>query len=171
MKKAYLLSGEPGSGKTTIIKDVLSKIGKSAGGFYTEEIRTQGIRQGFRVVTLDGKNATLAHSSIRSPYRVSKYGVDIDSMDEVAIPAIREAIRSSDIVVIDEIGKMELFSSSFRDAVVEALESDKKVLGTIMLAFDPWVAEIKRRAEVEIIPLTKVNRGEVSDLVSAWLES
>jgi len=171
MKKACLLSGEPGSGKTTIIKEVLSKVGKSAGGFYTEEIRSQGIRQGFRIITLDGKSATLAYSGIRSPYRVSKYGVDVSSMDEVAIPAVREAIRSRDIVVIDEIGKMELFSYSFRDAVIEALESEKRVLGTIMLASHPWADVVKRRAEVEIISVTRFNRSEVVDQVVGWLES
>ncbi len=171
MKKAYLLSGQPGSGKTTIIKEVLSKVRKSAGGFYTEEIRNQGIRQGFRIITLDGKSATLAHSDISSPYRVSKYGVDINSMDKVAIPAVREAVCNCDIVVIDEIGKMELFSYSFRDAVIEALESEKRVLGTIMLASHPWADVVKRRAEVEVISVTRFNRSEVVDQVLGWLES
>jgi nucleoside-triphosphatase len=171
MKKAYLLSGEPGSGKTTIIKEVLAKVGKSAGGFYTEEIRSQGIRQGFQIVTLDGKNATLSHIGVISRHRVGKYGVDTSSMDTVAIPAVREAIRSCDIVVIDEIGKMELFSTYFRDAVTEALESDKRVLGTIMLAPHPWADGIKRRAEVEIIRVTKANRSEVVDQVLLWLDS
>jgi len=171
MKKAYLLSGQPGSGKTTIIKEVLSKVGKSAGGFYTEEIRNHGIRQGFRIITLDGESATLAHSGISSPYRVSKYRVDINSMDRVAIPAVREAICNRDIVVIDEIGKMELFSYSFRDAVIEALESEKRVLGTIMLASHPWADVVKRRAEVEIIWVTRLNSSKVVDQVLGYLES
>ena len=169
MKRAYLLSGEPGTGKTTIIKEVLSKANKSAGGFYTEEIRIQGARQGFKIITLDGKNAVLAHTSVRSPYRVSKYGVDIDSMDKVAVPALKQAIQSKDIVVLDEIGKMELFSSSFKDAVIEALESGKKVLGTIMLAPHPWADKIKARQDVEIIKVTRLNRNEVVNQVLAWI--
>ena len=169
MKKAYLLSGEAGSGKTTIIKEVLSKVSKSAGGFYTEEIRSQGVRQGFRIITLDGGSAILAHIGIRSPHRVSKYGVDTYSMDKVAIPALRKAILSSDIVVIDEIGKMELFSSSLRDAVIEALESEKKILGTIMLASHPWADKIKERPEVEVINVTRFNRNEVTKQVLNWL--
>jgi len=169
MKRAYLLSGEPGSGKTTIIKEVLSKVNKSAGGFYTEEVRSQGVRQGFKIVTLDGKNAVLAHTSIRSLHRVSKYGVDTDSIDKVAVPALKQAIQSKDIIVIDEIGKMELFSPSFKDAVIEALQSEKKVLGTIMLASHPWADRIKERPEVEVIQVTRLNRNEVVNQALAWI--
>jgi len=169
MKRAYLLSGEPGSGKTTIIKEVLSKVNKSAGGFYTEEVRSQGVRQGFKIVTLDGKNAVLAHTSIRSLHRVSKYGVDTDSIDKVAVPALKQALQSKDIIVIDEIGKMELFSPSFKDAVIEALQSEKKVLGTIMLASHPWADKIKERPEVEVIQVTRFNRNEVTNKVLNWL--
>ncbi len=169
MKKACLLSGEPGSGKTTIIKEVLSKVNKSAGGFYTEEIRSQGVREGFKIVTLDGKSAVLAHTSVRSPHRVSKYGVDTDSIDKVAVPALKQAIQSKDIIVIDEIGKMELFSPSFKNAVIEALQSEKKVLGTIMLASHPWADKIKARQDVEIIKVTRLNRNEVVNQVLAWI--
>jgi nucleoside-triphosphatase len=169
MKTAYLLSGEPGSGKTTIIKEVLSKANKSAGGFYTEEIRSQGVRQGFNIVTLDGKSAVLAHTGVRSPHRVSKYGVDTDSMDKVAVPALKQAIQSKDIIVIDEIGKMELFSPSFKDAVIEALQSEKKVLGTIMLASHPWADKIKERPEVEVIQVTRFNSSDVANKVLNWL--
>ncbi len=171
MKRAYLLSGEPGSGKTTIIKEVLSKANKSAGGFYTDEIRSQGVRQGFQIITLDGKSAVLAHTSVRSPHRVGKYGVGIENMDKVAVPALRQAIQSKDIIVIDEIGKMELFSQSFKDAVVEALRSEKKVLGTIMLASHPWADKIKERPEVEVIVVTRFNRNDVTDKLLNWLAS
>jgi nucleoside-triphosphatase len=169
MKRAYLLSGEPGSGKTTIIKEVLSKVNQSAGGFYTEEIRSQGVRQGFKIITLDGKSAVLSHTSVRSPHRVGKYGVATDSMDKVAVPALRQAIQTRDIIVIDEIGKMELFSPSFKDAVMEALQSEKKVLGTIMLASHLWADKIKERPEVEIIEVTRLNRDAVANQVLAWI--
>ncbi|HEY48999.1 MAG TPA: NTPase [Dehalococcoidia bacterium] len=171
MKRVYLLSGKPGSGKTTIIKEVLSRVGRSAGGFYTEEIRDRGVRQGFRIITLDGNDATLAHVSIPSPYRVSKYGVDVGNINEVAVPSVREAIHNRDVVVIDEIGKMELFSEAFKDAVLEAIESGKKVLGTIILASHPWADGVKRRVEVEIIPVARDNQHEVIKRLMQWLES
>ena len=171
MKKAYLLTGEPGCGKTTIIKETLSKTSKSAGGFYTEEIRNQGIRQGFKIITLDGNSAVLSHTDVHSPHRVSKYGVDTDNIDRVAVPALKEAIQSKDVVVIDEIGKMELFSQSFQDAVLEAFNSEKRVLGTIMLAYHPWADKIKQRPDLEIIKVTRFNRNEVLDKVLIWLKT
>ena len=170
-KKAVLLTGSPGTGKTTIVRGLLSRTGKSAGGFYTEEIRNKGVREGFRIITLDGKDAILAHTGISSVHRVGKYGVDIGSMDRVAVPALREAIQSRDIIVIDEIGKMEICSNSFKDVVIEALDSGKKVLGTIMLASHPWTDKIKQRPEVELISVTRSNNGEVSDRITTWLKS
>jgi nucleoside-triphosphatase len=169
MKRAYLLSGEPGTGKTTIIKEVLSKVNKSAGGLYTEEIRSQGVRQGFQIITLDGQSAVLSHTGVRSPHRVGKYGVNTDSMDKVAVPALKQAIQTKDIIIIDEVGKMELFSQAFRDAVIEALQSEKKVLGTIMLASHPWADKIKERPEVEVIIVTRFNRSDVTDRLLTWL--
>jgi nucleoside-triphosphatase len=113
----------------------------------------------------------MAHTSVHGPYRVSKYGVDVESIDKVAALAVREATRGHDIVVIDEIGKMELFSALLKDAVTEALESGKKVLGTIMLAADPWADTIKRRADVEVVLVTRANRAAVVERVLRWLES
>jgi nucleoside-triphosphatase len=170
-KRAYLLSGQPGCGKTTIIRKALAAAGPSAGGFYTEEVRDRGARRGFRIITVDGGSAVLADVAFRSRYRVGKYGVDVNGMEEVAVPAIREALRGRDIVVIDEIGKMELFSSSFREAVIEALESGRKVVGTIMLASHPWVDEVKRRGDVHVATVTRDNRGEVLGDLLQWIGS
>ncbi len=167
----YLLTGTPGSGKTTIIKEALSKSEKSAGGFYTEEIRVQGIRQGFKIVTINGDSAILAHVNIESPYRVSKYGVDLDSLEHLAVPAIQMAIQNHDVVVIDEIGKMELFSPAFREAVMEAIESGKLVLGTIMFKPHPWADKIKHHPSVKLILVDRTNRQQVLEQVIQRIES
>ena len=159
MKRAWLLTGPPGVGKTSIIRQAVTRI--EAGGFYTDEIRESGERQGFRLVTLDGKSAMLAHTEFKSPHKVGKYGVDIASLEAVGVAALRRAIQEEPVVVIDEIGKMELFSEAFRQVVLEALESGKKVLGTIMLKSHPWADEIKRRPDVELVWLTKDNRQQV----------
>ena len=79
MANVYLLTGSPGAGKTTLIREVVSRLKARAGGFYTQELRVGGVRQGFKIITLNGQDAILSHVSISTPHRVSKYGVDIDS--------------------------------------------------------------------------------------------
>ena len=114
MKQVYLLTGRPGTGKTSLIKQSIAETVFSAGGFYTEEIRFQNIRQGFRLITFDDKNITLSHIDIQSHYHVGKYGVDIDVFNKVGVSALKQATIDCQLVVVDEIGKMELFSVIFK---------------------------------------------------------
>jgi len=171
MKRVCLLTGRPGTGKTSLIKQAVAGMGDKAGGFYTEEIRTQGVREGFRLVTLDGHSAIMAHTGIHSPYRVSKYGVDIDSLDRVGVSALHRAARECDLVVIDEIGKMELFSASFREAVLHLIDSGKRVLGSIMLNPNPWADAIKRKPQVNLVEVTRANYHQVLEELREWLKA
>jgi len=171
MKRVYLLTGRPGTGKTSLIKQVVAHRVGNAGGFYTEEIRRRGTREGFRLVTLDGESAILAHVNIHSPYRVSKYGVDIDALEQVGIPALNKAAQQCDLVVIDEIGKMELFSVNFRETVSRIIDSGKRVLGTIMLNPNPQADAIKRHPQVTLITVTRDNYQQVLEQLLGWLKA
>ena len=171
MKQVYLLTGRPGTGKTSLIKQVVAGVRGKAGGFYTEEIRSRGTRLGFRLITLDGQSVILAHVDIHSPYRVSKYGVDIDSLDRVGVSALHRAARECDLVVIDEIGKMELFSANLREAVSQMIDSGVRILGTIMLNPNPWADAIKRQPQVNLITVTRDNYQQVLAELLHWLKA
>jgi nucleoside-triphosphatase len=171
MKPVYLLTGRPGTGKTSLIKEAIAGVKVRAGGFYTEEIRCQGVRQGFRLVTLDGGSAILAHTDIHSPYRVSKYGVDVASLDEVGVSALERAARDCDLVVVDEIGKMELFSAKFREATENILKSGSKLLGTIMLSPNPYADAIKHQPQVNLIMVTRANHQKGLQELRDWLSA
>ncbi len=170
MKQVYLLTGRPGTGKTSLIKQVVAHMRGKAGGFYTEEIRSQGVREGFRLVTLDGEEVILAHVRIHSSYRVSKYGVDIEGLDRVGVPALHKAAQQ-DLVVIDEIGKMELFSANFREAVSQMIDSGKRILGTIMLNPNPWADAIKCQPQVNLINVTRDSYRQVLEELQHWLQA
>jgi len=164
-----LLTGKPGTGKTAIIREAVAKTKIKAGGFYTEEIRVGGVRQGFRIVTIGGQEAVLAHVNISSPYQVSRYKVDIDSLNRLGVSALRQALEGNDLIVVDEIGKMELLSLRFREVVLQAIESGKRVLGTIMLNSHPFADEVKRHPEVKTLMVTRANHSEVLKEVLEWL--
>lgn len=170
MVNVYLLTGSPGTGKTTVIRQAIASSRAKAGGFYTEEIRARGVRQGFKIITLDGREAGLAHVDTTGRYRVSKYGVDVQNLDSVGVDAINRAVDNSDLIVIDEIGKMELFSSHFRDAVLRAIESNKKVLGTVMLGPHPFADYVKRHPNVRIVQVTRSNHEEALKEILDWLK-
>ncbi|MEW6408667.1 MAG: NTPase [Nitrospirota bacterium] len=165
-----LLTGKPGSGKTILIKRILSETKLNAGGFYTEEIRVNNQRQGFKIVTLNGKDGILAHVNISGPYKVGKYGVNLEALEQIVVPVIRQAIQKNELIIIDEIGRMELFSSSFKDAVIEAMQCGKPVLGTIMLKPHPWADGIKRLKQVNIVLLTPAEWDETVQQILQWLD-
>lgn len=174
MGQALLLTGRPGIGKTTVIREVARRLGARAGGFYTEEIRTAGKRTGFRLVGLPEGRATaalLASVNERGRYRVGRYSVHLDNLERVGVAAIRQAVHDAavSVVVIDEIGRMELYSAAFRQAVLQALNSRKPLVATIMAGRDEWVDAIRARAGVAQVRVTAENRQSLPEQVLAWL--
>jgi nucleoside-triphosphatase len=157
-----LITGRPGSGKTTLIKRVAEKLPQPAGGFYTEEIREHGTRVGFKIVTLDGKEAVLAHVDFTGPERVSKYGLDLRALKDVGVKSINLALKTHRCVVIDEIGPMEIRSAAFREAVIEVLDSDVPLLATIFARPLPFTDKLKRRRDVTLIELRPDNRAKLA---------
>ena len=172
MGRTLLLTGMPGIGKTTIVKAVAEALGDRAGGFYTAEMRGPGGRKGFRLVTLAGREAVMAHVDLkgRGRPRVGRYGVDVGAIERVGVAALRQAMQSGQIVVIDEIGKMELYCGPFKDVVLQAVGGPCAVLATVMLKPNPWVDGLKAQPSVEVWEVTAGNRDGMAEKVLRWLK-
>ncbi len=168
MSNNILVTGSPGSGKTTLIEKLVNPIPDKK-GFVTREIRKSGRRTGFEIITSDGERKLLAGIDIDSPYRVSKYKVDVRGF-EVVIDRFF-TFSNQDVLYIDEIGKMELFSDGFRKLVRLYLEADNLFIATIALkATDTFIDEVKQRKDVQIFTIDHGNRNTVYSKLANYLK-
>jgi nucleoside-triphosphatase len=162
-RKNLFITGAPSSGKTTVIKKVIAALTMPANGFYTEEERINGRRIGFLMHTLDGQSAYLAHQDIDSEYHIRRYGISIPNIERVAVPAIAPIDRQ--LIIIDEIGKMECFSTKFIQAATQALDSPNHVVGTITLGGTGFIKEVKERSDIDILEVTPENRNQLPGII------
>ena len=172
MQPKILLEGRSGVGKTTVIRRSVERLlvsGVSVAGFTTEELREGGRRVGFAVEALGGERGVLAHVDRPGPPRVGRYGVDRDTFERIALPSLQ---TRADIVVVDELGKMQLVSSAFHEAVAALFERDRPVLATVHAFPHPVTDALKQRADVELIRVTERNRDALPrELAARCLEA
>ena len=166
MKCLFFITGPPGVGKTTILLKAiedLEKIGVKIGGMLSREVREKGTRIGFEIVDYKTqRQGWLAHVRQRNGPQVGKYRVNLEDLDAVGTEAIRNAVATEQIVAIDEVGPMELHSTAFKRAVVQALDSGKPVIGVIhQRARDSLVDSIRKRDDAQIIQVTYANRDQI----------
>ncbi len=161
--KNTLFTGPPRCGKSTLIDKIVQNINTPATGFFTREIREKGRRVGFSINTLDHKEGVLAHQSIKSRWRVGKYGVNLTDIDRIAVPSMMPA-TSDELVVIDEIGKMECFSELFKKTLESVLDSDHPVIGSIAMKGDRFIQKIKERSDVLLVTVTPQNRDQLVNM-------
>ena len=170
MGRILLLTGTPGIGKTTVIQRAayeLVKRGFKVGGMITREVREKGTRIGFEIEDLSTRRkGWLAHVNQPVGPKISKYRVNLKDLEDIGVKAIQDAIAKSDIIIVDEIGPMELFSQAFKDSVVKALNSKKPVLGTIHYrAKGYFIESVKKRSDVELIKVDFQNRNRLPLLI------
>ncbi|MFW6161265.1 MAG: NTPase [Planctomycetota bacterium] len=155
----HLLTGRPGVGKTTAICRLAERLeGRRLAGFLTEEVRVGGRRRGFRIETFDGREGILADMDIESRWRVSKYGVDLEGFERLVCPMLESAAEEAEVVLIDEIGKMECFSDRFCAAVEALADAPVPLVATIAARGRGLIAAMKARDDVELHTLTTSNR-------------
>jgi nucleoside-triphosphatase len=162
-KKNILITGLPGIGKTTLIKQLLYKLKDyDPVGFYTEEIRHKGERKGFQIVTPAGQRSILAHILIDSPYQIGKYKVDVNSFDSF-LDSLNIHQYKNNPIIIDEIGKMECLSVKFVRMIQDILDSENIVIATIAHTDGGIKGKIKEREDVRLFKMNLENRHTIID--------
>jgi nucleoside-triphosphatase len=174
MKKNLLLTGHPGVGKTTLLVKLIERFRQyPVTGFFTEEIREAGGRVGFRAVTLNGSSAVFARKDYHTDpdLRVGRYGVKPEVLETLVLPHLEPERKNARLVFIDEIGKMELLSSRFKDQVWRVLDSPVPVVATISLKGTGFVKRAKSRADVRVITVTLQNRDVLASQLGREIEA
>ena len=182
--KRVLITGSPGVGKTTIVQNICKTLKEQhphikCDGFFTTELRAGGQREGFDVITLGGERGALARRTDLMPPAMKKscpsvgqYCVDVKSFEQLALKTLD--IGTSQLLVIDEIGKMELFSGQFSQAVQRVFDSNVTVIATIPVLRNkpiPLVQGLRERSNVKLFEVTKANRdGMVDEILSHLVE-
>ncbi|MFF2503121.1 nucleoside-triphosphatase [Streptomyces sp. NPDC058067] len=174
MPTRILLEGRPGAGKTTALRRLAALLpARPLTGFTTEEIRQSGARVGFALETLAGRREVLAHVDFPGPPRVGKYGVDLGVMERLALPTLRPTAMAESVgrlVLIDELGRMELACTAFRDAVDALFVAEVDVVATVHTHRDPFTDALRRRADIEVVHLTAANRDVLPGELAARLQ-
>jgi nucleoside-triphosphatase len=161
-QRNLLLTGLPGVGKTTLVKKLAGRLsGAHAAGFYTEELRTGGARKGFEIVDLRGGRVLLSHIDIQGGQRVGRYGVDVAGFERY-LETVPFFSPSTDLVIVDEIGRMECLSVKFTRVVVDLLDAPVMMVATIALHGGDIIDRIKGRADVRLHRVTRENRDSLA---------
>jgi len=170
LKRIWFITGRPGVGKTTVLLKVVEGLragGFKVGGMISREVRKSGSRIGFEILDIaSGKKGWLAH--IKQPVgpKIGKYRVNLNDLNSIGVKAILNALEKADVIAIDEVGPMELYSKEFVEAVKRVLESEKPLIGTVHFRVKhPLIDHLKKREDSEILEVTLQNRARLHKLI------
>jgi nucleoside-triphosphatase THEP1 len=168
MQKNILITGKPKSGKSTLLKKLISTIPHKV-GLITNEILGEHGRVGFEIETYSGHKTVLAHVDFETQHRVSKYFVNIESLESM-LPEISR-FESSDLLYLDEIGQMQLFSEKFKELILQYLDSQNTCLATISYVFeDDFTKSIKERDDILLVEISVETREEKEKFITQLLK-
>jgi nucleoside-triphosphatase len=171
LKNNILITGLPGVGKTTLIMRLLEVLkDQHTVGFYTKEILDAGTRKGFELIDLNGRKGILSHVNIKSHFRVGKYGVDVKGFEEF-LNSLEFFDPVTDLIIIDEIGKMECFSMTFNALLKKIMDSEKSVIATIARKGAGVIEQIKLRDDIRLFEVTRDNRDRLVRDISLLITS
>jgi nucleoside-triphosphatase len=164
-----LITGLPGTGKTTLIKHLIAH-NPQAFWVVSAEIRDEhGNRIGFEAKTSAGVSGVFAHKhTINSDTQIGDYRVDTDALDKLFTRPITKSAKSAKLLIVDEIGRMQMLSSSFAHTMRKLFEANCDVVATIRYG-DDWTAKFTGREDVITVVLTSENREQAKVAIEAML--
>ena len=171
MIRVLLVTGPPCVGKTTVLTKIVNMLrqrGFNVSGMLSREVRENGVRVGFEIQDLvSERRGRLAHINQQSGPQVGRYHVNLADLDAVGVHAIMDAVENCDIVAIDEVGPIELFSQKFKDAIETALKSAKTIVAVVhWKAKGRLINKMKTREDAEIFTVTSDNRDTLDRIIS-----
>ena len=158
MRKNIIITGEPKSGKSTLLKNLIADIPNGV-GFVTNEMLGENGRVGFEIETHARQKAILAHVDFETPNKVSKYFVNVNNLESI-LPSVSQP-DNSHILYIDEIGQMQLFSEKFKELVLHYLGSPNTCIVTLSYIFEnDFTQSLKNRKDIILVKISAENREE-----------
>ncbi|MEM5766430.1 MAG: NTPase [Candidatus Aenigmatarchaeota archaeon] len=156
------LTGKSGSGKSTVLfrtVDLLKNKGLKVGGIVTPEIRERGKRVGFYVKDVFSQvMEVFASVDFKIGPKIGKYGIDVKAFEKIALPALDFAVEKCDVVVVDEIGKMEFFSEDFKNKIFALILLDKSLIAVLHRDFVKQFGQFG-----EIVEVNEENREKLPE--------
>ncbi len=163
----HIITGRPGIGKSTVCRRVIELLRDRSlkiGGVICPEVRSNRVRIGFKIIDLmTGREGWLAHVNFNTGIRVGKYQVNLKDLNEIGVSAIKNAMKSADVIVIDEVGPMELKSSEFKKVVFEAFKSSKPVIAVVHWRLSSWIASSTKELNPRIYRVNMANRDRLHE--------
>lgn len=173
MARKLFLTGEPGVGKTTVLRKVLSNLGDDCVGFYAVELRDESEKRiGFNLetVNLSEMGGALAHVDFNTSLHVGRYQVDTADLERIITAP--ELFNENKLLLIDEIGHMQSFSEPYRKFVDKALsDPNQSVLAIVKAAPTPWVDDVKAKfsRNIPTYNITEGNRDAMPMMIKKYL--
>ena len=146
------------------INDHFKRLGLMVSGILTEEARTDGVRTGFKIRNLaSGEEGWLARTTLQEGLRIGNYRVNTQNLEKIGAMTLDNAARGeSPLVLIDEVGPMEMTSGFFRRALKEVLMSHKIIVATVKYGSRyAEIEEASRLATAKTVTMSPENRDRL----------